>query len=52
MQIWIAKYGGFVSSIIFNIEIYCADILYKLTEISKSLLNTVQRNQDYMHERL
>jgi len=30
MQIWIAKYGGFVSSIILNIEIYCADILHEI----------------------
>jgi hypothetical protein len=27
MQIWTAKYGGFVSNIILKIEVYCADIL-------------------------
>jgi hypothetical protein len=30
MQIWTAKYGGLVSSIILNIEVYCADILYEI----------------------
>ena len=30
MQIWTAKYGGFVSSVILNIEIYCADIVHDI----------------------
>jgi hypothetical protein len=30
MQIWTAKDGGFVSSNILNLEVYCADILYEI----------------------
>jgi hypothetical protein len=29
MQIWIAKYAGFVSNIILNFKIPCADIVYE-----------------------
>ena len=34
-QIWTAKYGGFVSSIILNIEIYYSDILHEVNGIFK-----------------
>ena len=32
MQIWTAKYTGFVSSIILDIENSCADILHEINE--------------------
>ena len=50
IQISTAKYGGFVSSIILNIETSCSGILHEINGTSKNLLNTAHRNQDYFQE--
>jgi len=50
MQIWSSKYVEIISCVILNVKIFVQTFCIKLMETSKSLFNTTQRNQDYMHE--
>jgi hypothetical protein len=52
MQIWTSKYGGFVSSIILNIEICCADILHEINGNLKKTYLIRLREMNTVHHHL